>query len=230
VGTLGDDIEVRVLDAEMVGQADWRATFYATRPGDAWGIEGHARCVNGRLVITRLTVDLDAAVTVPAPDGHPTSGWSELRPPAGIDSRLLRRVPLAHILDRVRTDLLNRPEMDRVAAELGVKVPGGVREVNFRAAIDTATTEAPPKRGRPGLGDDYYRRFALAAVSLQRSGQTTGLRRALREHFKLDTYDNVRDRIRKCRELGFLEAGRPGVRGWMPGPRLIEDQTTEGGD
>jgi hypothetical protein len=90
-----------------------------------------------------------------------------------------------------------------------------------RAAGDAKRAPALTRRGPHGLGDDHYRRIAVAYLDLADAGMGRGLVQELARLEKRPT-ETVRDWIHEARNRGFLTKGERGRVGAFPGPMLTD--------
>jgi hypothetical protein len=200
-----------IPDPKGSGRQDLRADFHALFPGLT--ISGHARLIDGVLVLTRLLLEVSPIDENAEPDDQRTR---PPRPGDCITPDTLRRVPVGRLLESVRREILAQEVFDRLAPDLGVRVAEERRRRRRRAA--RAVGGKTLRRGRRQLGDEHFRHVAEVALKLQRDGNRS-LRRALAEGLRISE-ETARDWTRRARELGWLERTRPGTRGVMPGPRL----------
>lgn len=138
---------------------------------------------------------------------------SATTPPGGVTTNLLRELsPQNAIAALVQT----------VPTVLDVLSTSIRREAVGRMPAPGPTT-ASPRGGPPRVSDEELANVAMAylqELAQGRSGITTRLRKSL--GFEKDS--TVRDRIRMCRERGWLSATQQGRRGGHAGERLIQWQ------
>jgi hypothetical protein len=147
---------------------------------------------DGVLVIGSLTIE-------------PSGGT----PPGGIDTQMLRGLPLGayreQLVARVAQRLVTRPEQAEKLAGLA---------------------KAKPPRGRPASVDDDHRATALAYLAAQRelteAGQPLrGLNKLLAARAGVDE-ETMRTRIKVSTKGEWLGPGRQGRAGRSPGRRLLD--------
>lgn len=146
-----------------------------------------------------------------------------------VTGRVLRGLRFEPIRQRALDQLRDLPKTLAVArAAFGMSEAIASSSDVTRAADDAARA---PRRGRPGLPEEHFRRIALVYLELFALGYRRGILEELatREGVPKDT---VRDWVHRARTLGFLSAGRQGRAGAEPGPRLMAapQPEPEGGD
>lgn len=218
---------VRITDVEADGTS---ARFETAVHPDPWQITGTVRIVQGRVVITELTVgpnpqwqDTDAGEIV-----H--QDHASLPEAGGVTSATLRAIHLGPLLQGIRAQLLAEPEaaqrfadqLRQAALDQGVDLDGPSDEYLAAATQAAERIGDPPKRGRKGYGDDFYRDVARTYLSLLGQGWTKGI---LNEMARLADRprDTIATWVREARKREFLTPGTPGRAGAEPGPKLETD-------
>lgn len=130
----------------------------------------------------------------------------------GVTAELLRLVRPAEIATEALSELrrVERAERRRLKRD-GATMPAERERAFDRLRDLRLAAAATPEAQLRAIAEDY--------CYLTAQGQTRPLLE-LKERFGL-TRDQTRDRIRRARELGYLEPGRPGRAEGIPGPRLV---------
>lgn len=194
---------------------------FSTRWRDEWVLSGTLQLVDDRLSISSLSIDVASSVRKSKrsrqrrPDEFPATG---------VTADLLREVPLGKLLDQARLALWAHPAY--LVAQKMAEGAAVVMTSELRQSFETAeNTPAPRKRGRPSLGDDYYRQLALQYLDLLSKHGSRDLLEKLGElQDPPRERDTMRDHVRRATLLGFLGPATPGRGGRSPGPRLLEEQ------
>ena len=219
-----EDPVIRIGDFRFSANGQWTTTF-ETEVGD-WVVQGDARLRDGGLQIERIEISFNQ-LNPPAPGTIESGGSSPSRPPPekGIGNEVLSRIPLARIKDSVQRRLISEPEFDRLFDALGPSYATTAdRKLANQALAETATSKGFTGRGRPRLGDEHWRRFALDAIRLDAEGRRP-LRQELSNLYSRDE-NTIRDWLHRARSEGWLAPATPGQRGVFPGPKL----TNRGGE
>ena len=173
--------------------AVWNIEFEATT--GRWSLSGKGRSADGVLALGELTIRMTKGVSG-APDD-------------GLTTTLLQSLPLGAIRDEIKEMVLSE-----WAEEGLMPVPG-----DSRTRLQTRRARnAQRSVGRERLDDDYYFEFAKARIGL---GQVATPNVALAQQFGISP-EKARDRIRACRERGYLAMSKRGENGALPGPRFLE--------
>lgn len=174
-----------------------------------WDLDGVARVVGGRIVVTELTFRLSEFVKDDREIRRRLPG--EL-PPEGVNSDVLRHPKMGEVVALLRRELRDasetRPDLDAKWKEAAA------------VAIEL-------KRGRGGYPDGHFLGLAVRYLQLRADGLTNGITGALAQEYDRPEA-TIRDWIRQAERREYLtEAakGRGGTR--EAGPRLT-DQTGEG--
>jgi hypothetical protein len=206
------------VNLQSIGDRNWRADF--DHQFDAVLVRGQARVLNGQLSITRLeivvnTIDV-ANFTVDAATGAvqenvPTPA------PGSITADVLRHVHVGRYAEEIRRQILD--------AETGILPPRATAAARAREVLrKRAVADLPAnafRRGRPGLGDDHYRRVAEEAIRLRREGSRS-VRADLGRLYNRQG-NTIRDWLKEARDREWLaKTGRGQRGGEAPGPRLLE--------
>jgi hypothetical protein len=199
------------LDAERIEFACWVAV--ALLPPDtrlaSWCAYGTARQDHRGFYIDELSI---TAL-------HPESSL-----PRAIDSRVIRDVKPAEILEALRDEFLCILDFAELYDRLGVTALSDEERVRLQEATREQTgrrRRKPIRRRRP---PEFYKQLALVYLELQAQGVKRGIRAQLAERLELDASDaqRVPDLIRRARELGFLSYSKSGRVDAEPGPNLTQ--------
>jgi hypothetical protein len=213
-------VNVRIHDLPA---GRWRADFDLERgalprvgPASRWiGVTGEARLIGGRLVITKLCLDV-GPVGVGEPDAN---GWVDsVEPDVGLDSYAVR-LPMGRLLDSIRHEVIAQRESHLTAHAFGFRPDAETRGKRRRAA--KALKGKVVRRGRPPgphYGEEHYRHVAEVALQLQQDGAGS-IRAAVADWFDISD-GTARDWTKRARRLGWLAPTTPGARGLDPGDRL----------
>jgi len=148
----------------------------------------------------------------------------------GISSSLLRRLPLADVLQRTQRLVTSREwdeergfqyvSLERVSDEEWVAAFHSAKATLDRVAATVDHVSESGLRGRPPLPDELLERVARAYLDEMTGGR--GITKRLASIF--DRPDQtVRAWVHMARKRGFLSPAQPGRRGALPGPRLSRD-------
>jgi hypothetical protein len=188
-----------------------------------WELSGFVTMQGDRLVIAEMTLRT-----------HP--GWPHL-PPAGVNRQVLAQIRTSEILKGVKwalSDFSRRVAIDHLKG----RVSDAFRAFTEQAAARAKNETAPGRRGHdPAL----YRQLALRYLDLQDEiqGRKTTPRgiigRLAEEPWPSDKargvevveQNTIKSRLRKCRELKYLEFTGNGVAGATKGSKMIEEEKNE---
>jgi hypothetical protein len=211
------------LDSGVLG-----VNFATACADDPWRVTGIVRIESARIVITKLTIE-------PQPFWQPSSGRIVKQDEMdaignGVTSSLLRSIQVGRLITALRGELHHleaAAKKQEALAAPGADAPSADPEYLDVARRVAQAVPKPPKRGRHGFGDDFYRRVALLYLELQSAGWGRGI---LGEIARLEDRprETVSTWVRQARKRGFLTAGTPGRAGAEPGPRLHETPDGQG--
>jgi len=157
-------------------------------------------------------------------------GFTELRVVAtgeagtevGLDSKAMREIPLGHLLAIITAQLQSQATMDELRSRFGVTERDDDQVQGTRRAVDSLGQR---RGGRPGLGDDHYRRVATVYLEEVIIGVRGVLQRVAdrlsQELGRTVPRETVRDWVSVARhDKGFLGPTKSGRAGVQPGPNL----------
>jgi hypothetical protein len=122
----------------------------------------------------------------------------------------------------VTTNLLRELSPQRALASIAHNIPS--RAVEMFSGPDFPVSDGKGgKGGRPRVRDEELARVATAYLAQLQSGHS-GITTRIRQELGYKKDSAVRDRVRMCRERGWLSPTQQGRRGGGPGPALIAYQ------
>jgi hypothetical protein len=214
--------EIRVDPWRRSGGGSW-STAFDTFIGD-WTISGRAQFgVIGAVQVTGIAVEFNPLTDLDVNNPPPPGPIPTRQPPStGITNDVLRHIPLARIKDALQRSALAQPQFDRLFTGLrpNDRVPTKRRRAS-RTLAARASQKGTTGKGRPRLGTDHFREFAITALRFHADGRQP-LRAALAEEFGVSP-ETIRDWTRRARNEGYLAETSGGSRAIHPGPKLIQE-------
>jgi hypothetical protein len=214
--------KVHVLGDAGDGKVTGTAAFPELEP---WVLRFEARAVNGRLVITELTVTF-------AP--NPFADEAATYPPLGISSGVLGRVRLGALSSALHARV-NQAHSDvaELAKLLAAGNPVDSPDPNDRlirdavGILDELTDDVRPRRrGNPGHPPSYLRRVAEVRLQVEAEG-VRPINAAVADRLGLPSPERARDHVSRATRAEWLAEGDAGRSQRVPGPKLLAARASE---
>lgn len=194
---------------------------------ETWVLEGTLLLVDGALTVTEMTVRPKEVLEFTDEGVCERPRRPEEVPAGGVTGALLRKIPMGHLLTRVRKTLLLLPEGPPDEPE---RIAQGRRHLRELAATLEATARdraVKRRRGPQRYGDDHYRAVALAYIDIvNEAGTAKGVLKKVGQRLHCSP-STAGDWVVEARRRGFLAPTTPGRAEASPGPRLWKSDEEE---
>lgn len=179
-----------------------------------WGLRFEARLVDGRLVLTLLTIELD-------PTDALRSGGAPSYPARGIGADLIARIRVGALLEAIHAELIESKSALRDLFTENASADDHRLFSDALALAEQVTEDAKPhKRGNPGFTDTYLRRVAEVRLEVQDEGLRP-ITAAVAHRLELPSAERARDHVNAATKAGWLMKGTEGRSARLPGPKLL---------